>query len=304
MFYDWSGIYSLSVSESYQFLVHAITEVLDRYAPKKLITVKNCDKFREGWFTVGLKRGNVKCRKLCKKAKLSGRKEDFDKYRNYRQVLDRLKKHEQLSHYKSVFQKIGNNSKLLWNIINHLIRKRANKMDVTELFYDGRTLSDKQEICDALNAHFSCAGKNAQKKIGEPPVPRTKSNIVRNIPEVTENLQFSRVSELQLCKIVDKIKPKTSSGLDGISNVLLKSLIHVIKVPFCHVINSSLAEGVFPDLMKIAKVQALYKAGENNVTDNYRPISLLPVLLKVLEMVVYRRTVEHLEKHNVIYPRQ
>ena len=117
-------------------------------------------------------------------------------------------------------------------------------------------------------------------------------------------MKFVKVSEIQICKIVDLLKPKKSCGLDGISNILLKRIISVIKRPLCQIINRSLSNGIFPDLMKIAKVQPLYKAGDIALPDNFRPISLLPVLSKVLERVVFRSLSLHLKHENVIYPRQ
>ena len=56
--------------------------------------------------------------------------------------------------------------------------------------------------------------------------------------------------------------------------------------------------------MKLAKVIPLFKGGERDLPDNYRPISLLPVISKVLEKIVYLQTTEHLDECNVIYPRQ
>ena len=100
------------------------------------------------------------------------------------------------------------------------------------------------------------------------------------------------------------MKSKKSCGYDEISNMLLKHLIPVIQIPLCVVINKSLLSGEFPELMKIAKVVPLYKNGERNLPDNYRPISLLTVLSKVLERVVYNFVVKHLDDNKVLYPRQ
>ena len=62
--------------------------------------------------------------------------------------------------------------------------------------------------------------------------------------------------------------------------------------------------GVFPRNMKVAKVRALYKAGDSMLLDNYRPISLLPVISKILEKVVYLRLVSHLDVNDVLFPKQ
>ena len=100
------------------------------------------------------------------------------------------------------------------------------------------------------------------------------------------------------------MKDKTSSGVDGISNSLLKRLIEVIKRPLCSIINHSLLDGEFPDLMKLVKIIPLHKGGELQLPDNYQPISLLPVLSKVLEHVIYDQTIKYLENNSVLYARQ
>ena len=121
---------------------------------------------------------------------------------------------------------------------------------------------------------------------------------------VKDKFKFSRVSESYVCRIVMNFKPKSSSGIDNISNNLLKDLISVIKSPLCTIINRSLEDGIFPNLLKIVKILPLHKGGQSCLPDNYRPISLLPVISKVFERVVYDGLVKHLEKNSVVCLRQ
>ena len=90
------------------------------------------------------------------------------------------------------------------------------------------------------------------------------------------------MSEGEVERVVQNMKAKTSSGLDGISNEFLKKIFVTIRSPFTMIVRKSLIEGKFPDSMKIAKINLLFKSGSNELCDNYRPISLLPVLSKVL----------------------
>ena len=85
------------------------------------------------------------------------------------------------------------------------------------------------------------------------------------------------------------IKSKHSCGNDDISNSLLKQIADPLLYPLSIIFNKSLQEGIFPDSMKIAKVIPLYKSLDNSSMTNYRPISLLPVISKVLERIVYKR---------------
>ena len=81
-------------------------------------------------------------------------------------------------------------------------------------------------------------------------------------PVHTSKFVFKRVSEGDLCKIMSDMEPKISCSLACVSNVLLKRLISVTKLPLCVLFNRSLEEGVFPDLMKLAKIIPLHKGGE------------------------------------------
>ena len=107
---------------------------------------------------------------------------------------------------------------------------------------------------------------------------------------------------MEICKIVERLKAKSSFGVDGVSNLLLKCLVHIIKGPLCTIFNRSLQEGVFPDLMKLARVVTLFKSRDVTLPDNYRPISLLPVISKVLERIVYHHLSNHLEQEGLLYP--
>jgi hypothetical protein len=86
------------------------------------------------------------------------------------------------------------------------------------------------------------------------------------------------------------MKPKSSCGVDGISMKILKILKHIIIKPLTLIINQSLTRGIFPDILKIGKVIPIFKKDEDNIFDNYRPISLLPAVSKKFERVMFNQT--------------
>ena len=91
----------------------------------------------------------------------------------------------------------------------------------------------------------------------------------------------------EISKIIKKLKPKNSSRHDNISNKILKELKHSLLVPLEIIINQSLSSGIFPTSMKYADVIPLFKGGDDHLMNNYRPISLLLMLSKISEKVVY-----------------
>ena len=69
-------------------------------------------------------------------------------------------------------------------------------------------------------------------------------------------------------------------------------------------INLSLSQGIFPNKLKVAKVVPIFKSGEQSSFTNYRPISVLPVLSKIYEKVVYKRLLNYLTENNILYHNQ
>ena len=114
---------------------------------------------------VSLRKYSSKCRKLCHKARLTKQNSDFERYKKYRNILNRLKLSEKKKHYTELFQKIGKNSQLLWNVVNNLLKKRQNKIDTIDLFSGDKKVSDDISLCNLFNEHFATAGSKIQESI-------------------------------------------------------------------------------------------------------------------------------------------
>ena len=109
-------------------------------------------------------------------------------------------------------------------------------------------------------------------------------------------------NEHEILKIVKTLKSKKSSDYDGIRTKLLKQIILNIVSPLEYIFNLSLFTGCCPDLLKIAKVISIYTKDVPSVVTNYRPISLLPCISKILEKIVYKRLSSFLTLNNMLNP--
>ena len=103
------------------------------------------------------------------------------------------------------------------------------------------------------------------------------------------------------------MQTKTSSGTGGISNVMLKTILPFIIKPLYTIFNRSFKNGTVPEGLKSAKVILLYKGKDSGSPfeyTNYRPISLLQSMLKVLEKLVDRQIRNYPNYQNVLYSKQ
>ena len=130
---------------------------------------------------------------------------------------------------------------------------------------------------------------------------------LKNIPRSSSNLILCTVNEATVQYFIDKLKNKSSSGTDGLSNKVLKSVSNVLLKPLQKLINLSLSSGVVPSQLKLAKVIPLYKgadAGSKHEFTNYRPIAILNTLSKVLEKVVEYQLRQYFRQNDLFYAAQ
>ena len=114
-------------------------------------------------------------------------------------------------------------------------------------------------------------------------------------PQVKEKFLFRAVKEEEILTELKNLKRKKATGLDNLPPGLLKDAAGVIAKPLTFIINLSLSSGVVPTDWKMAKVIPILKSGSMAENDNYRPISILPTLSKILEKMVHKKLLKHLE---------
>ena len=147
---------------------------------------------------------------------------------------------------------------------------------------------DAKQITDTFCNFFANMGKEYANLI-----PKGNNNIgyyLNKIPQNQQTMFTTPASKFEIEKIIGNLKNKNSSGFDEVSNKILNSITSGISTPLSILINKSLTEGIFPTEMKKADTIPLYKNKDKQHKNNYRPISLLLTLSKVLEKVMYKRT--------------
>jgi hypothetical protein len=105
---------------------------------------------------------------------------------------------------------------------------------------------------------------------------------IKNHVDVEKNFEFQHITSDKIEKIIDKINIKKASGFDNIPAKVIKQCKPIISNQLTSLINLSIDTGVFPDSLKKAQVTPLHKKNYPLSKTNYRPVSVLPQLLRTL----------------------
>ena len=122
--------------------------------------------------------------------------------------------------------------------------------------------------------------------------------------QINSTFTFKNIDEIIVKKTINNLPTKNSCGYDDVSSKLLKVIAPVIIKPLTLLINQVLNTGLFPDKLKIAKVIPIYKKGDPQLFENYRPISLLPTISKVLEKIIHKQLSSYFDEYGLFFPNQ
>ena len=104
----------------------------------------------------------------------------------------------------------------------------------------------------------------------------------------------------ELERVIASLNKNASAGYEEIPMLEIKQCMGYIIKPLVHIFNVSFQSGIFPDQMKRAKIKPLFKKGDKQNMQNYRPISVLSVFSKVLEKLIYNRLLSFLKQHHIL----
>ena len=301
---DWSSLlHHNNVSKNSDSFIQHFRNIIDNCAPEKQVVIPFRSIIREPWMTPGLLKSSKKCEKLFKER--IGKDKDsevYQRYLDYRNVFNKIKRQSKEFYYKHMLSQFGDNICKIWKIINTIVGRTHNKSSISDTFLiNGKAVTDKTTIANEFATYFQNIGKQTAENIpksNHPPEYYMKSS------PVMESIFFTPTTPNEICSILKGYKTKKSSGDDGISLELLKLTAEECSMPISMIINMSLQQGIVPDNMKLARVIPIHKNKCKELFTNYRPISLLSNISKIMEKVVHKRLYSFLQKHDILYASQ
>ena len=263
--------------------------------PIKILSKKASKTKLKPWLTKGiLKSINVK-RSLLKKYDRSKNNSFLTKYRQCRHLLKKLIKKSKKNYYKIFFSENANNIKKTWKQLNNILNKHKKNQQISQLSINGTLISDQKIIANKFNSYFTNVAYELNKNI--PKSNNIYQDYLKNPNE--HSFYVNETNPHEISQIINDLKNSSAADIYDITTKFVKVASSSITRNLA-IING----GIFPQLFKIAKVVPLFKNDSPLTVPNYRPISLLPIITKIFERLMYNRLISFINKYNIITPNQ
>ena len=219
----------------------------------------------------------------------------FNDFRNKlnKQIVDAKAKY-----YEQEFKENENNLKNTWSIINRVLNSKNKNMKVSISNDNGEEFSDS-EIPTKFIEYFTTI---ADKLTSQIPNTQTKAeSYLRD--RINNSFYFAPSDPSEILKVIGDLK-NNGKGLHAISTTVIDSCKHIIAPVLTHIINLCVKDGYFPDELKTGCITPIYKGGNKDLINNYRPVCSLNPFSKIIEKVIYNRMISFIDKNNIFSPTQ
>lgn len=203
-------------------------------------------------------------------------------YSNYKKTYLKFMEEERRAALIKHIDSNDNKNKALWKIINEETGRVKKKQ-----------VSENCPYADDFNNFFTQIADDLLKNM------RPNVNKIQ-IPTNGSSMFFAPTTTEEVCDTIRSLKSGKSEDVYGLTTSIIKNNAPYLSQPLAEIFNECFEQGLFPQKLKTAKVIPVHKRGSKIDPNNYRPISILPVISKVFERIIFSRIYKFFNKHNYI----
>ena len=303
---DWDSELQINkndVNASLQIFLTKINELLDKYMPLRKVTKQEYKRKFKPWITDTILNKIIKKDKLFKKymnCKEPQEKEQMNKaYKDKKNEITAMTRQSKKDYYNKYFTENTNNLQKIWKGIKEIINiKTKNFSHPTCIIDKNKTITNPKDIANTFNKYYTSVADDIIKQ-RKYEGNTLHSDYLKN--PLNSTFAVYECDQIEVEQIINSLNPRKATGPNSIPTDILHLLKKDISLPLSMIFNLSLTTGIHPDLLKIAKAIPNFKKGSKLETCNYRPISLLSNLNKILEKLMFNRVYKFLEDNRCIY---
>ena len=239
-------------------------------------------------------------RQYKKKAIQSNNEHDWKLYRLSRNNANSALRFAKKDYYAEKFSNNNRNPKAAWKTINDIVGRSKKQDEIQEIKMPGKTVILTEELVDVFNEYFINTGPNLAEIIQNENDGTFQDFLNKQDPEFS----FRPVSITMVYNLINILSTSKASGVNKISAKVLRAAASAITPSLAEIFNMSIDSNCFPSYWKTARVIPLFKKGQRSVLDNYRPISILPVVSKIIERFLYNQIHDYFSRKQLLSKHQ
>ena len=195
----------------------------------------------------------------------------------------------------------------LWKLLNNQLgcsKKLKTRFSNLNIKTDNRLITDKLDVAKYLKKMFTNIATTLVNKLSTHSGLFGVDHIMtyyKNLGVRKDDFSLARVTTAEVLIKLSALKPNKATGHDNIPSKFLRDTATAISPVIAHIINLSIKQGKVPKDFKIARVTPLHKKGSKLDPGNYRPVSILTSISKVMEKIVYEQVEKYLAENKLIY---
>ena len=292
------------LTSSFEIFDRTFDECLDKTCKLAKPKTSKRNRISNPWITLGIINSIDKKDRLYKiwkksrnRKNLHGDEKLYQRYKTHRKILKTLIIKAKQNYYSNEFEKHSGNSKKTWETINKLRGKTKSKSHPSFVINNERILC-RRIIANKFNDYFISLASNLNRDVFESePIGNMPSFETFLSPPCPSSIFLEDCTENEVNDIIRDLKNGKASDIPisvvKFTNDTISPLLAVLY-------NKCMSDGVFPEVLKTGKITPIYKTGNPEDIQNYRPISTLPVFGKIFEKIIYSRLYSFFLSKNII----
>ena len=303
---DWSEVYGCNDADiAAEVFTRKFRTILNVHAPwvrvqqrksfSPWITeeTKNLIKLRDQW------KKTAKDIAMLNNAPCQAQSNAWKQYKKYRNQINNRKKHEEENYKAEKLIDVADSPDIVWKSAKAFMGWKSPGTP-SQIKVDNKLITSAKKIAEYMNDFF------IQKVYKIQSAMKSASFSVTKVRDIMQNktcqLQLRHVNVDKIKKILKNLSSSRSTGMDELDNFSLKLAGDYVAHPIHHIVCLSIIQSKFPRSWKVSKVLPLHKKGDKLEQKNYRPVTIVSPVSKILEKVVYEQIYNYFTRNNLFHP--
>lgn len=282
---DWSPFYQLNTNSNLlcEYLIQVFKDLIHRHFPFK--NIKPNTQRPVNWFNDNLRSMRKTLASLKTISDSSKSEQNYSAFKTYKSIYRNEINAAKTASYRDYLANSNNKSRDSWKLLKHESNTSHKKID-----------SDIDAA--EFNSFFCTIPSKIISTLPNAKFPHL--DYLRKMPRPGVSLFLTPVVEQDVTNAIKSLKKSNCHDIYDINTKMVQNSSEIITPLLTVLINKCITEGSFPDPLKIAKVVPIFKRGNPELPENYRPISILPIMSKVVESVLKQKLASYFEKYKLL----